>query len=55
MTDEEKKQDQEVVALGPLNIKLSRENMKLIMPFVGWSLIILTAASVVGAIVWGIK
>jgi hypothetical protein len=56
MTEEEqKREDQETVTIGPLKATLSRENMRTIMPYVGWSLIILTAASVAGAIIWGIK
>lgn len=57
MTEEEKKQqeERETVSIGPLKATLSRENMKTIMPFVGWSLIIITVASVIGAVVWGTK
>ena len=57
MTDEKKDQDQEqeTVTIGPLKATLSRENMKTIMPYVGVSLIIITIAMAIGAVVWGIK
>jgi hypothetical protein len=56
MTEEEKKhEDQETVSIGPLKATLSKQNMQTIMPFVGWSLIIITVASVIGALFWGIK
>lgn len=52
---DEKEDEKETVMIGPLRASLSRENMRMIVPYVGVSLIILTVASVVGAIVWGIK
>jgi len=55
MTDEKKDEEKETVAIGPLKATLSRENMRMIVPYVGVSLIILTVASVIGAVVWGIK
>jgi hypothetical protein len=55
MTEEKKDDEQETVAIGPLKATLSRENMRMIVPYVGVSLIILTVASVIGAVVWGIK
>jgi len=57
MTEDEKreKEEQETVAIGPLKATLSRENMRLIMPYVGISLIATTIALAIGAIVWGIK
>lgn len=55
MTEEKKDEERETVAIGPLKATLSRENMRMIVPYVGVSLIILTVASVIGAVVWGIK
>lgn len=55
MTEEKKDEERETVAIGPLKAQLSRENMRMIVPYVGVSLIILTVASVIGAVFWGIK
>lgn len=58
MTDEKEERrddEQETVAIGPLKATLSRENMRMIMPYVGISLIIITVAMAIGAVVWGMK
>lgn len=54
MPDQEK-EDQETVSIGPLKATLSTQNMRTIMPYVGISLIIMTVALAIGAVVWGIK
>jgi hypothetical protein len=47
--------EQELVSIGPMKIQVSKETMKALAPFVGWSLIIVSAAALVAATVWGSK
>jgi hypothetical protein len=55
MTDREENDERETVSIGPLRASLSRENMRMIMPYVGVSLILMTVALAVASIVWGAK
>lgn len=57
MSDKEEndKDELETISFGSLKASLSRESMKMIMPFVGWSLLISSTLIAVAAIIWGTK
>jgi hypothetical protein len=42
--------EQELVTLGPMKMQVSRETMKVLAPFVGWSLLITSIALAIAAI-----
>jgi hypothetical protein len=53
--DEDKGPRHETIRFGPWNVSVSKDTMRQLVPYVGWSFLITAAAIAAAACYWGVK